>query len=120
MKEKIERKTHIIDAFGVAPGRLATRIAVLLRGKNKTNFTPRLDQGDNIIVENVNSMKITGNKMDKKIYYSNSMYPGGLKSAKMKDLIASKGMAEILRHAVYGMLPANKLKNGIMKRLIIK
>jgi len=116
----IERKEHKLDATGQAPGRLASQIAQLLRGKHKANFTPHLDQGDSVVVENVDHMKITGNKMDKKVYYSHSMYPGGLKETKMKDLVEKKGMAEVLRRAVFGMLPGNKLRDGMMKRLIIK
>ncbi len=119
-KKNIERKEHILDASDQAPGRLASQIAQLLRGKHKVNFTPYLDQGDSVVVENVDKMKITGNKMDKKVYYRHSMYPGGLKETKMKDLVAQKGMAEVLRRAVYGMLPGNKLRNDMLKRLTIK
>ncbi|MFH1890022.1 MAG: 50S ribosomal protein L13, partial [Candidatus Kuenenbacteria bacterium] len=114
MTEKIIRKEHIIDATNIALGRLASKIAQLLRGKHKVNFTPHLDQGDGVAVENIDHIKITGNKMAKKIYYRHSMYPGGLKETKMKDLAAQKGMAELLRKAVYGMLPANRLRKGMM------
>lgn len=118
--EKIERQNHKLDATGAVLGRLASRIAVLLRGKHKSGFTPYLDQGDFVAVINVDKLKITGTKMNQKIYYRSSMHPGGLKKTKMKDLAAKKGYSELLRLAVSGMLPANKLKNGLMKRLTIK
>ena len=120
MSNKTERRQHIIDAAGVSLGRLASRIALLLRGKNKVNFVPHLDQGDSVDIENIDKIKITGDKLNNKIYYRHSQYPGGLKKTKMKDLIAKKGMAEVLRKAVYGMLPNNKLRKVMMKRLIIK
>jgi len=118
--QEIKRQEHILDASGVSFGRLASQIAVLLRGKNKPNFVPYLDQGDKVIVENVKHIKITGNKLTNKIYYSHSQYPGGLKSIKLKDFIDKHGHAEVLRKAVYGMLPANKLRKAMLKRLIIK
>ena len=120
MLNKTERQQHIIDAAGVSLGRLASRIAILLRGKNKANFVRHLDQRESVDVENIDKVKITGNKLNDKIYYRHSQYPGGLKETKMKDLIAKKGMAEILRKAVYGMLPNNKLRKAMMKRLTIK
>ena len=118
--KKIDRQEHKLDATDIPLGRLASRIAVLLRGKNKVNFTPYLDQGDKIIVESITKIKFTGNKLNNKIYYRHSQYPGGLKKEKLKDLIERKGHAEILRKAVYGMLPSNKLRNDMLKRLIIK
>ncbi len=120
MDKRVVRQEHILDATGVSLGRLASRIAVLLRGKNKANFVPYLDQGDIVIVENIKKIKFTGNKLSNKIYYRHSQYPGGLKATKLKDFIDKHGHAEVLRKAVYGMLPANKLRKGMMKRLIIK
>ena len=118
--KKIERQEHTLDASGVALGRLASQIAQLLRGKNKPDFVDYLDLGDMVIVENIAKVKITGNKLNGKIYYRHSQYPGKLKKEKMKDLIDRKGMAEILKKAVFGMLPNNRLRPGMMKRLIIK
>lgn len=118
--KQVERQTHIIDASNQAPGRLATHIAVLLRGKHKSSFVGYLDQGDSVIVNNASQMKITGNKLEGKIYYRHSQYPGGLKKTKMKDLIDKKGYVEVLKKAVYGMLPSNKLRASMMKRLTIK
>jgi len=118
--EKIDRQTHIIDANGVSLGRLASQIAVILRGKNKVGFTPHLDHGDKVTVKNINQLKISGNKLENKIYYRHSTYPGGLKSINLKDFIEKYGIAEVLRKAVYGMLPNNKLRANMMKRLTIK
>ncbi len=120
MNKQIKRQQHILDATDVPLGRLASRIAMLLRGKNKADFVPYLDQGDIVVVENVKKIKFTGNKLANKIYYRHSQYPGGLKATKLKDFINKHGHAEVLRKAVYGMLPANKLRSGMMKRLIIK
>lgn len=117
---KIDRQSHTLDATDVSLGRLASRIAMLLRGKNKPNFTPHLDQGDSVVVENIDHIKITGDKMNNKIYYSHSTYPGGLKTTKLKDYIAKHGLAKVLTKAVYGMLPNNRLRDGMMKRLTIK
>lgn len=120
MKKEIKRDEHTINATNIPLGRLASQIALLLRGKNKPSFTPHLDQGDKVIVENINKIKITGNKLTQKIYYTHSTYPGKLKATKLKDFIQRHGMAEVLRKAVYGMLPDNKLRTAMMKRLIIK
>lgn len=116
----IKRQEHILDATGVSLGRLASKIALLLRGKNKPSFVPHLDQGDSVIVANIDKIKITGDKLNNKIYHSHSTYPGGLKSVKLKDFIAKRGKAEVLRKAVYGMLPNNKLRPGMLSRLTIK
>jgi len=118
--QEIKRQEHILDATDVSLGRLASKIALLLMGKNKPTFVRHLDEGDSVTVENIEHIKITGDKMNNKIYYSHSQYPGGLKSIKLKDFIEKKGLPEVLRKAVYGMLPSNKLRNGRMKRLIIK
>jgi len=115
-----KRDTHTLDAAGVALGRLASDAVRLLRGKHKIDFSPHLDHGDFVVIENINDIKITGNKMDQKIYYRHSTYPGGLKQDKMKDILARKGMADIFRRAVHGMLPNNKLRPAMMKRLVIR
>lgn len=116
---KIERKTHTIDATGQVLGRLATKIAGLLRGKGKPGFQPYLDQGDYVIVKNVAEIKVTGNKMQEKVYWRHSGYPGGLKKIKMADLFKIRP-SEVLRRAVYNMLPKNKLRNETIKRLKIE
>lgn len=120
MIQAIKRKEHLIDADGEILGRLASRVAVLLRGKHKPGFERNLDLGDTVIVENVAKIKVTGNKFNDKIYYKSSDRPGGLKKTKMKALVTEKGWAEVLRRAVYRMLPGNRLRSDIMKRLIIK
>ncbi|NMC51643.1 50S ribosomal protein L13 [Candidatus Kuenenbacteria bacterium] len=120
MKKEIKRQEHVIDASGKVLGRLASQIAVLLRGKHKPEFERHIDLGDKVVVENVDKIKVTGNKFNDKIYYKGSTRPGGLKKTKMKAVVADKGWAEVLRRAVYHMLPGNKLRPEIMKRLIIK
>lgn len=116
----VERTTHNLDATDQILGRLASQVAILLRGKNKANFVPHLDQGDIVVVENISKIKVTGNKFNDKIYYNGSNRPGGLKKTKMKAVVEKKGWAEIFRRAVYQMLPDNKLRPAMMKRLIIK
>jgi len=115
----IERKTHKIDAENKAVGRIASEIAIILRGKNKPEYEPHIDMGDIVEVENIKKLKFTGNKMDQKKYYKYSGYPGGLKETKLKDLMA-KSPAEVLKRAVRSMLPATRLRTGMLKRLIIK
>ncbi|MBA3046808.1 50S ribosomal protein L13 [Patescibacteria group bacterium] len=115
----IERKLHKIDASGKAPGRLATQIAIILRGKNKPEFEPHIDAGDIVEISNADELKFTGKKIEQKKYHRYSGYPGGLKEKKMSDL-AKSNPGEILRRAVREMLPANKLRQVIMKRLIIR
>ena len=118
MPEKVERKLHKIDAANQSVGRLASQIAIILRGKNKPEFQPHLDLGDIVQVSNADKLKFTGKKLEQKKYFRYSGYPGGLKETKMGDL-AKNNPAEILRRAVREMLPGNKLRNGMMKRLII-
>lgn len=115
--EVIKRENHIIDATDKIPGRLATQVAVLLRGKNKVGFAPYKDIGDFVIVKNVDKMKFTGKKFDEKIYYHHSLYLGGLKEATPREVAAKKGHSEILRKAVMGMLTKNKLRARQIKRL---
>jgi large subunit ribosomal protein L13 len=113
-----QRKTHQIDASNKILGRLASRISLLLTGKNKANYQPNKDQGDLVIVNNVSKIKVSGNKMTQKIYYRHSGYPGGLKTKKMKEIF-EQNPAQLLEKAVYNMLPKNKLRAGRMKRLQI-
>lgn len=115
----MERKTHTIDADGKILGRLAVEIALLLRGKHKPNFALNQDIGDFVNVENVRKIKITGRKFDQKKYYRHSGYLGNLKETLMRKLFEEKP-DQILRKAVYGMIPANKLRAKQLKRLKIK
>jgi len=115
----MERNTHTIDATNKVLGRLATEIAVLLRGKNKPDFVPYKDMGDFVVVKNVNKIKITGKKMEQKVYYHHSGFLGGLKETPLKKLFKEKP-EEVLKKAVFGMLPKNKLRAKTIKRLKIK
>jgi len=115
----IKREKHEIDATGMAPGRLATKIAVLLIGKHKKEFQPHIDMGDSVVVLNAKDVKFTGKKLDQKIYYKHSGHPGGLKETPAKKLLSEKPQ-EVVRKAVYNMLPKNKLRNDRMKRLKFK
>ena len=112
----MERKTHTIDATNKVLGRLATEIAVLLRGKHKPEFVPYKDMGDFVIVKNVDKIRVTGKKLEKKMYYRHSGYLGGLKKTQLKTLFKADP-AEVLRKAVLGMLPKTKLQAQQIKRL---
>src|SRR3989344_7477152 len=115
--EVIKRENHIIDATDKVLGRLATQVAVLLRGKNKPGFANNKDIGDFVIIQNVDKMRFTGKKFEDKIYYRHTSYLGGLKKETMKEVYNKKGSGEILRKAVMGMLPKNKLRAIYIKRL---
>lgn len=110
------QKTYTIDASNKILGRLAVEIAVLLRGKNKPDFDYHVDSGDAVVVINTSKIKITGKKAELKKYYRHSGYLGGIKEITYKNLF-NKDPNTILRKAVYGMLPANKLRAKMMKRL---
>jgi large subunit ribosomal protein L13 len=112
----LEKQWFVIDADGKVLGRMATRIADVLRGKNKPIFTPHVDTGDFVVVVNAEKVKLTGNKLTDKIYYRHSGYPGGLKSASARKLMEKKP-EEIIRTAVKGMLPKNKLASRLLKKL---
>jgi large subunit ribosomal protein L13 len=112
----MERKTHTIDAADKILGRLATEVAVLLRGKNKPDFAPYKDIGDFVVIKNVEKIRVTGNKMEQKKYYRHSGYLGGLKEIPLKTLFKERP-AEVFRKAVFGMLPKNKLRARQIKRL---
>jgi len=114
--EKIQRKTHTINASGKILGRLSTEIAILLRGKNKPNFVPYLDMGDFVVVKNVNKIKLTGKKAEQKKYYRHSGYLGGLKEIPFKKIF-EKDPTLVLKKAVFGMLPKNRLRAKMIKRL---
>ncbi|MDD5750542.1 MAG: 50S ribosomal protein L13 [Candidatus Pacebacteria bacterium] len=112
-----ERTKQTIDASGKPLGRLAGEIANILRGKTKPDFAPHKDSGDFVIIQNASQIKITGGKLKTKVYRHHTGYIGGMKSATMADVIAKKGIEEVLRRAVWGMLPANKLRSRMIKRL---
>lgn len=114
-----QRETHKFDASGQSIGRLASKIAIILRGKNKPEFEPHIDNGDIVEVTNIKEVKFTGKKLDQKKYFRYSGYPGGLKEVKMRDMYNSRP-DEVLKRSVKEMLPNNKLRVGMIKRLIIK
>ena len=111
-------KWYVIDAEGEIVGRLCSRIASVLRGKNKPSFTPHMDTGDYVIVVNADKVRFTGNKMQQKEYISYSLYPGGQKRKKATQLMATKPLA-IVEKGVKGMLPHNKLGDAIFKKLFV-
>jgi large subunit ribosomal protein L13 len=115
----MERNTHKINAEKEVLGRLASRISVLLRGKNKPGYSPHKDMGDFVVVENTDKIKITGNKVQQKKYYRHTGYLGGLKEDSYQKQ-EEKKPGEALRKAVYGMLPKNKLRAQMIKRLKLK
>lgn len=110
------RQYHLFDAEGKVLGRLATEIAKTLSGRNKVDYVPHIDGGDFVIVVNAEKIKVTGNKMDDKIYHKFSGYPGGISSIALKDLL-KKDCGKVIQNAVYGMLPKNKLRDKMMLRL---
>jgi len=115
-KDEIEKKWWLIDAQGKILGRLATEIAILLRGKKKPEFTPFLDCGDYVIVINAEKINVTGKKLEDKKYYSHSLYPGGLKVKTLQELL-EKRPEEVIRKAVWGMVPKGKLGRALYKKL---
>lgn len=115
---EIEREWLVIDAKDQTLGRLATQIAVLLRGKHKPTFAPHMDVGDFVIVVNAGKIRVTGNKMETKMYYRHSGYPGGLKAISLRDQLA-RYPDRVIRLAVRGMLPKNSLGRQQLKKLKI-
>ncbi len=115
-KEELERKWYVVDATDKVLGRLASKIAAILRGKHKPYFSPHLDCGDGVIVINADKIKLTGKKWEKKIYYWHTGYPGGLKKRTAKEIF-EKRPEELIIRAVRGMLPKNKLRDRMMKHL---
>ncbi len=115
-RETVERKWYLIDADGLVLGRLASQVALMLRGKHKPTFTPHVDTGDYIVVVNTDKIKLTGNKLDQKIYYHHTGYPGGLKETKYRVLMVKKSEFA-LKKAVRGMLPKGPLGNAMLKKL---
>lgn len=117
-KQEVERKWFVIDAEGVIVGRMSTKIADILRGKHKASYTPHVDTGDNVIVINADKVRFTGSKWAQKEYITYSGYTGGQKRRTAQEMLAKKP-TEIVRIAVKGMLPKNKLSNAMINKLFI-
>jgi len=117
-KHAPDRQWHLIDANGQVLGRLATRVAGLLRGKGKPTFTPYLDEGDFVVVINAAGVRLTGNKLDQKMAYSHSMYPGGLKLVPYRRLMTERP-ERVIEKAVSTMLTKSKLRDRMLRRLKI-
>ncbi|MBP7706727.1 MAG: 50S ribosomal protein L13 [Candidatus Aminicenantes bacterium] len=115
-KDDIDQKWWLVDAEGRILGRMATEIADLIRGKKKPQFTSHLDTGDFVVVVNAEKVKVTGRKLEQKKYYSHSLYPGGIKEETLKDLLAKKP-EEVIKKAVWGMIPKGKLGRALYKKL---
>ena len=114
----VQRKWYVVDAEGVVLGRLATQVATILRGKNKPIYTPHVDTGDYVIILNADKVVLTGKKLDQKVYYSHSGFPGGLKETVYRRLMAEKPEFAV-KHAVVGMLPKGPLGRQMAKKLKI-
>jgi large subunit ribosomal protein L13 len=112
----IRRKWFVVSANGEVLGRLATRVAVVLRGKHKPTFAPHMDCGDHVIITDVEGVKLTGRKWQQKMYYSHSGYPGGLKAANALRML-DKHPEKIILHAVRGMLPHNRIGRQMIRKL---
>ena len=116
-KESVQRKWYLIDATDKTLGRLASQIASILRGKHKPIYTPHVDTGDHVIVINAEKIRLTGNKLQDKKYYHHSGYPGGLKVRTAADLLNCGRPERVLKLAVWGMLPHNRLGRKMFKKL---
>ena len=117
-KPKLDRKWHLVNAESQVLGRMATRVAILLRGKEKTEFVPNYDLGDFVVITNASKIYVSGKKFEQKTYYRHSGYIGGLKEVKLGKLFKEKP-EEVIKSAISGMLPRNKLKKFWLKRLYI-
>jgi large subunit ribosomal protein L13 len=115
-KEEITRKWFVVDADGKNLGRLASAVARILRGKHKPIYSPHLDVGDYVIVVNADRIAVTGHKMDDKMYYRHTGYPGGLREINLRDLLV-RHPTYAFKHAVRGMLPKNRLGRKMIKKL---
>ncbi len=114
--EEIERNWYVVDAEGKTLGRLATEIAKILRGKHKPIYTPHVDTGDFVIVINADKVRVTGKRLDQKIYYRHSGYIGGLKAVPLRRMLETHP-ERVIEHAVKGMLPKNRLGRKMYKKL---
>ena len=115
---EVDRLWYVVDAEGQTLGRLATRIADTLRGKNKAQYTPHVDTGDFVVVVNAEKIAVTGSKLDTKMYYRHSVYPGGLRQRTRREQL-DRRPTEVLRKAVKGMLPRNRLSRAQLTKLKI-
>ncbi len=115
-REEVERRWYVVDAKGQTLGRLAARIAPILKGKHKPIYTPHLDCGDFVIVINADKVRVTGRKLDQKFYYRHSGYPGGISSISLRDQL-DRHPERVIQAAVKGMLPKNKLGRQMIKKL---
>ena len=116
--DKIERKWYVVDADGCTLGRLASGVASVLRGKNKPQFTPHVDTGDYVIVVNAEKVKVTGKKLEQKIYYNHSDYVGGMRETTLKEMLAKKP-ERVIELAVKGMLPKGPLGRSMYTKLFV-
>ena len=116
--DKIERKWYVVDADGCTLGRLASGVASVLRGKNKPQFTPHVDTGDYVIIVNADKIKVTGKKLEQKIYYNHADYVGGMKETTLKEMLAKKP-ERVIELAVKGMLPKGPLGRSMYTKLFV-
>ena len=116
--DKIERKWYVVDADGCTLGRLASGVASVLRGKNKPQFTPHVDTGDYVIIVNADKIKVTGKKLEQKIYYNHSDYVGGMRETTLKEMLAKKP-ERVIELAVKGMLPKGPLGRSMYTKLFL-
>jgi large subunit ribosomal protein L13 len=114
--DKIDRKWYLVDAEGLELGRMSSEIAKILRGKNKPEYTPHIDTGDYVIIVNAAKVKVTGKKLDQKMYYHHSDYVGGMKEMTMREMFGKKP-AYVVEHAIKGMLPKGPLGTKCMSKL---
>ena len=117
-KENVQRKWYLIDAEGETLGRLATKVATILRGKHKVTYTPHVDCGDYVIIINASKISLTGKKLDDKVYYNHSGYPGGLRERTAKEMV-NNYPEEMVERAVKGMLPKGRLGRKMAKKLFV-
>jgi len=115
-REDFEREWYVVDASGQTLGRLATQVARILRGKHKPIYSPSVDTGDYVVIVNAERIRVTGRKLDQKMYYRHSGYPGGLKEITLRNLL-QKHPTRVIEHAVRGMLPKNRLGRRMFKKL---
>ena len=115
--EDVERRWFVVDATDLVLGRLATRVATILRGKHRATFTPHVDTGEYVIVINADKVKLTGRKREQKTYYRHTGYPGGIKSITAEKLLASAHSDRVVHDAIRGMLPKNALGRKMLEKL---
>lgn len=117
-KEDVKRNWYVIDATDLTLGRLATKVATILRGKHKVTYTPHIDCGDYVIITNAGKVKLTGNKLDDKMYYNHSGFPGGLRERNAREMVENYPV-EMVERAVKGMLPNGPLGRQMYKKLFV-